>query len=567
MSHVTHAAHGAPPPAADEEDKYGVKRRSFGLPTLEPGVAASLATLFGVVFGVVLFFRGKPHVSLAAVVEPPAPPAPPPWPPGAAAGVCGVGSALMLRTELGGPVASNTWGAKFIVASSEACCEACYAHAASGFALEDAECSAWVWCGGEMSGCTYGECWLKHTVLEPLNVVRTGTGARPSSARAGRASERARKRVPCDLLGPRAVPRADRPPPCGCACAVRACTCPPAVQACRGRPAPSTARRSWRPAHASQRPRRAPAQWRRRAPAPRRLAPAARAARACSSTSPSVRARARPQPHAPRRAARASRASSSLIRLAPNPRMTRPDASAWRSLSPPDGAPAGRIVFALFAAEAPLAAENFRQLATGEAGLVGMGREGAGRFYTFRGHAFYRIIADFIDQAGSQTESVYGGHFPDDAGGLALLHDKAGVLSVANMGPHTNGGHFSIMLGPAPHLNGQYVVFGEVVSGMSVARAINKLANPAKDTEPLGKAVIADCGELEPASPPPPRPDAPPRPPAPSTPRAPARQQPRTGGGGGGQVSELTDAREPEIGPSLLLDDGGVGGALPDNNA
>ena len=166
--------------------------------------------------------------------------------------------------------------------------------------------------------------------------------------------------------------------------------------------------------------------------------------------------------------------------------------------APQDDVPVGRITFVLYAAEAPLAAENFRQLSTGEAGMVGMGREGAGRFYTFRGNTFYRIIEGFINQAASHTDSIYGGFFPDDPGGLALRHDAAGLLSVANSGPNTNGGHFSIMLGPAPHLNGQYVVFGRVTSGMAIARRINALANPSKDTEPLGKARIEDCGELRP---------------------------------------------------------------------
>ena len=150
----------------------------------------------------------------------------------------------------------------------------------------------------------------------------------------------------------------------------------------------------------------------------------------------------------------------------------------------------------LFAAEAPLAAENFRQLATGEAGRVPPGREGAGRFYTFRGASFYRIIPGFIDQSGSNTDSVYGGLFPDDPGGLALKHDRPGRLSVANTGPNENGGHFSILLAAAPHLDGKYVVFGQVLRGMATVRIINALGEEGRDTEPSGKAVIVDCGEL-----------------------------------------------------------------------
>ena len=46
---------------------------------------------------------------------------------------------------------------------------------------------------------------------------------------------------------------------------------------------------------------------------------------------------------------------------------------------------------------------------------------------------------------------------------------------MANAGPDTNTAHFSIMMGPAPHLNGHYTIFGQVVSGFDVVDAINAL--------------------------------------------------------------------------------------------
>eukprot|EP00959_Pyramimonas_sp_CCMP1952_P089058 1863584-Pyramimonas_sp.AAC.1 len=54
----------------------------------------------------------------------------------------------------------------------------------------------------------------------------------------------------------------------------------------------------------------------------------------------------------------------------------------------------------------------------------------------------------------------------------------------------------SILMAAAPHLNGHYTVFGEVVSGWEVIDAINKLANKERDTFPLGRAVIVDSGQL-----------------------------------------------------------------------
>ena len=48
----------------------------------------------------------------------------------------------------------------------------------------------------------------------------------------------------------------------------------------------------------------------------------------------------------------------------------------------------------------------------------------------------------FIDQAGAHTDSVFGGTFKDDEGGLQIKHDRAGLLSMANGGPDTNTSHF-----------------------------------------------------------------------------------------------------------------------------
>ena len=43
---------------------------------------------------------------------------------------------------------------------------------------------------------------------------------------------------------------------------------------------------------------------------------------------------------------------------------------------------------------------------------------------------FYRVVHDFMIQTGTPTESVYGGHFPDDPGGLALPHNRPGLVSM-----------------------------------------------------------------------------------------------------------------------------------------
>ena len=162
--------------------------------------------------------------------------------------------------------------------------------------------------------------------------------------------------------------------------------------------------------------------------------------------------------------------------------------------------PVGRIEMVLFPDVSPRAAENFRQLCTGEAGTVPnkLGREGAGMPLHFKGASFYRIIDQFIDQSGINTESIFGGRFKDDPGGLKLKHEHKGLLSMANMGPDTNTAHFSIMMGNSPHLDGKYTIFGQVVSGFDVVDAVNALSKgkPERTATAADGAVISDCGQI-----------------------------------------------------------------------
>jgi peptidyl-prolyl isomerase D len=162
------------------------------------------------------------------------------------------------------------------------------------------------------------------------------------------------------------------------------------------------------------------------------------------------------------------------------------------------GQAVGRIEFVLFVDISPRCAENFRRFVTGESGVAPEGSEGAGLEKHFKGAPFYRIIDQFIDQSGVATESSYGGQFKDDPGGLKLKHEHKGLLSMANMGPDTNTNHFSIMMNPAPHLDGHYTIFGQAVSGFDVIDAINALSKDKPDRTATAEdgAVIKDCGEI-----------------------------------------------------------------------
>jgi cyclophilin family peptidyl-prolyl cis-trans isomerase len=135
----------------------------------------------------------------------------------------------------------------------------------------------------------------------------------------------------------------------------------------------------------------------------------------------------------------------------------------------------GDFTVELFAKEAPITVNNF----------VFLAREGF-----FDGTTFHRVIRGFMAQGGDPTGTGTGGpgyRFNDERGALALKHDRAGILSMANAGPNTNGSQFFITFGPTPHLNGKHGVFGRVVSGMEVVNSIRE-RDPDRDRQ-LGDRI------------------------------------------------------------------------------
>lgn len=119
----------------------------------------------------------------------------------------------------------------------------------------------------------------------------------------------------------------------------------------------------------------------------------------------------------------------------------------------------GTIRLELFADKTPKTVENFET-------LCGKG------FYD--GLVFHRVIPDFMIQGGCPQGTGTGGpgyQFEDEFH-PELRHDSAGVLSMANAGPNTNGSQFFITHGPTPHLDDRHSVFGKVIEGQEVVDAI-----------------------------------------------------------------------------------------------
>jgi len=139
----------------------------------------------------------------------------------------------------------------------------------------------------------------------------------------------------------------------------------------------------------------------------------------------------------------------------------------------------GTINLEMYSNEAPRTVTNFTTLAS--------------QGY-YNNQIFHRIIPDFMIQGGDPTgtgrggRSIYGEKFEDELSSN-LKHTGAGILSMANSGPNTNGSQFFITLAPTPWLDGKHTIFGRVSAGLGVVRRMG-LVKTEKDDRPIEEIKI-----------------------------------------------------------------------------
>lgn len=137
----------------------------------------------------------------------------------------------------------------------------------------------------------------------------------------------------------------------------------------------------------------------------------------------------------------------------------------------------GNVVIQLFADKAPMTVNSFLFLV----------RDG-----WYDNITFHRVIPELYAQTGDPSGTGKGnpGYYIITEIDPALTFDKPGMVAMVNSGPDTSGSQFFITYAPVPQYNGQYTIFGQVLSGMEVLKQLTpRDAQPVTDTPPGDKLI------------------------------------------------------------------------------
>jgi len=143
----------------------------------------------------------------------------------------------------------------------------------------------------------------------------------------------------------------------------------------------------------------------------------------------------------------------------------------------------GDILIQLFADKAPITVNSFIFLA----------RQG-----WYDDITFHRVIPDLFAQTGDPSGTGKGnpGYYIITEFDPTLKFNKPGRVAMVNSGPDTSGSQFFITFAPAAQYDGQYTIFGEVLSGMEVLEALTpRDAQPGTETPPGDKLLSVTIEE------------------------------------------------------------------------
>ena len=158
----------------------------------------------------------------------------------------------------------------------------------------------------------------------------------------------------------------------------------------------------------------------------------------------------------------------------------------------------GNFTARLFDAETPNTVANFTGLADGSKEWTDPRSGRKVKQPYFNGTVFHRVIDGFMIQGGDPLGQGTGGPgytFADEFH-PKLKHEKAGILSMANRGPDTNGGQFFITLAATPWLDNKHSVFGEITEGMDVVKKIGGTATGKPGDRPV-KPITIESVKIE----------------------------------------------------------------------
>ena len=151
----------------------------------------------------------------------------------------------------------------------------------------------------------------------------------------------------------------------------------------------------------------------------------------------------------------------------------------------------GTVTVRLFPDQAPKTVRNFVELAEGGREWTNPKTRATTKDKLYDGTIFHRVITNFMIQGGDPLGNGTGGpgyKFADEVH-PDLRFDKPYLLAMANAGPGTNGSQFFITTAATPWLNGKHTIFGEVIDGVDVIKAITQVPTAPGD-RPVTPVVL-----------------------------------------------------------------------------